>query len=162
ILEGSPPANNQPVRVVAAPGSAWRYSGGGFEVSEQLLADLTGTPFVRFAAEAVLEPAGMASSTFEQPPPAALAARAASGDDLHGRPLDGRWRIYPEHAAAGLWTTPSDLARFVLALADAPGERGRRLLGAKAVGEMLREQWPGAGLGVQVFGPRFEKGGSNA
>src|SRR5262245_60566542 len=88
ILDGSPPANNRPVRIVVAPGSAWRYSGGGFEVSEQLVSDVTGTPFVRFAAEAVLQPVGMASSTFEQPPPPALAARTASGHNLRGRPLD--------------------------------------------------------------------------
>jgi CubicO group peptidase (beta-lactamase class C family) len=87
----------------------FRYSGGGYVVLQSLLEEATGTPFARLADEVVLDPLGMRDSTFEQPLPADLHARAARDD----------WHVYPEAAAAGLWTTPEDLARFAVAIQSA-------------------------------------------
>jgi CubicO group peptidase (beta-lactamase class C family) len=98
ILDGLPPANTQPVRVETRPGAEFRYWGGGYVLLQLLLEDVTGKPFDELAAELVLGPLGMDDSTFAR------------------RPGDGH--RYPEQAAAGLWTTPSDLARFVLALQE--------------------------------------------
>ena len=105
VLEGRPPANTDPVRVEPEARGAHRYSGGGYVVVQALVADTTGLPFAKAAAELVLYPLGMGDSTFEQPLPAALQGRAA-----------GAGNIYPEAAAAGLWTTPRDLALFGCAL----------------------------------------------
>ena len=96
ILDGLPPANTPPVRVQSRPGSEFGYSGGGYVLLQLLLEDVTGTRFEQLADELVLAPLGMADSTFAQRP--------------------GAWHRYPEQAAAGLWTTPADLARFLLAL----------------------------------------------
>lgn len=96
ILDGEPPANTAPVRLEATPGSGFRYSGGGYVLLQLLLEEVTGTPFAELAAEHVLGPLGMASTTFS--------------------PRSGPGHVYPEEAAAGLWTTAADLARFVLAL----------------------------------------------
>lgn len=96
ILDGEPPANTPPVRIEAPQGSGFAYSGGGYVLVQLLLEDVTGRPFAELAAELVLDPLGMADSTFVQRP--------------------GKWHLYPEQAAAGLWTTPPDLARFMLAL----------------------------------------------
>jgi|SRR5271154_594065 len=100
VLDGLPPT------VGAAP-DRFRYSGGGYAIVQQLITDATGSPFASVARELVLGPLGMASSTFEQAPP--------------GTPARPDWRIYPEAAAAGLWTTPEDLARFVCALQAGTG-----------------------------------------
>src|SRR5262245_10533451 len=116
VLNGNGPANTKPIRVDIVPGSKTRYSGGGFTVMQQLIIDVTGEALPRFMQDSVLKPLGMAASTFEQPPPDACRALTAQGYYADGTPVEGRWHVYPEMAAAGLWTTPSDLARFAIGL----------------------------------------------
>ena len=118
ILDGAPPANSPKVTVIAVPGSGFRYSGGGYEIAEALMQDATGKAFPNLMQELVLEPAGMTRSTFAQPLPAVLQADAASGHFGDGRELPGRWRVCPEHAAAGLWSTPTDIAKLLVRLAE--------------------------------------------
>jgi CubicO group peptidase (beta-lactamase class C family) len=119
ILDGEPPANSPPVRVVRIPGTQESYSNGGYLIVAQLLEDVLGKPFEEIMQEAVFGPAGMTSSTFEQSLPADWVARAATA---HGWDTDA-WRESPGLVApgkwhaqdvglSGLWTTASDLARF--------------------------------------------------
>jgi CubicO group peptidase (beta-lactamase class C family) len=103
------PRHTPPVRVNLLPGLHFRYSGGGTTVVQQLLVDVTGEPYPGLLRRLVLEPVGMLDSTFEQPLPQHLHQRAASGHHVYGSRITGRWHVYPEMAAAGLWTTPSDL-----------------------------------------------------
>ena len=116
ILDGRKPANSEPIRVESVPGAKWGYSGGGYVVVQQLVTDVMGIPFSELVREKVLAPLGMVYSTFRQPLPADLEVNAAAGHDSDGAMIKGRWHTYPEMAAAGLWTTPSDLARVVLEL----------------------------------------------
>lgn len=83
---------------------------------QQLLVDVTGRDFPTLAADLVLDPLGMRDSTFAQPLPAELAGTAATGHHPGPVPVPGRWHTYPEMAAAGLWSTAADLARFFLAI----------------------------------------------
>jgi CubicO group peptidase (beta-lactamase class C family) len=106
ILDGVPPSVTPAIRVDPAQRDRFCYSGGGYVVIQQLIADITGVPFAQAARSLVLEPLGMTRSTFEQPLPVGLRPAAARQD----------WHAYPESAAAGLWTTPEDLARYVCAL----------------------------------------------
>ncbi len=110
ILEGRSPANSPPVRVVSRPGGQEAYSGGGYQIAEMLMHDASGRSYAELAASLVFGPLKMMNSHFDHPLPGALAATAAEGHDNAGRPLPGRWHNYPELAAAGLWTTPTDLA----------------------------------------------------
>src|SRR5262245_5289427 len=114
ILDGTPPANTQAIRVDMLPGSQWRYSGGGYVLSQQVLADVTGVPLPKLLRDTVLAPLGMTLSTYEQPLPAARLAEVAMPHNGEGQPLPEGPHVYPELAAAGLWTTPSDLARYAL------------------------------------------------
>ena len=114
VLDGAKPANTGAIRVNVVPGSLWRYSGGGFTVMQQMIIDATGKPFPEFMRETVLAPLGMTSSTYEQPLPADRQSHAATGHYPDGRPVAGKWHVYPEMAAAGLWTTAPDLARFAI------------------------------------------------
>ena len=116
ILDGTTPAQSAPVRVDATPGTRWRYSGGGYTVAQQLAVDVSGEPFPALVRSRVLAPAGMDASTFEQPLRTTFALRAAAGHTAGSTRLPGDAHIYPDLAAAGLWTTPTDLARFALAL----------------------------------------------
>lgn len=157
ILDGAAPANTAPVRLQTAPGTHYAYSGGGYEIVQMALEDASGEPFAPLAAETVLAPLGMTKSAFAQPPDADIIAAAASAHAA-GRVMTGRFRTYPELAAAGLWTTPSDLARFFAAL--------RGSAGFIDAGTMLAPVAPGYGLGMELAGEgasrRFGHSGANA
>lgn len=114
ILLGQPPSNTGPVVFRRPPYVAYKYSGVGLEIVQLLLTDVVGQPFEAILQNKVLAPLGMTDSTFAQPLPERLAARAARGHDANGARLDVPWRVYPELSAAGLWTTASDLAKFVI------------------------------------------------
>lgn len=139
-LDGVKPANSQPIRVDSAPGFQWRYSGGGFMVVQQLLIDVTGERFPELMSRLVLQKVGMKNSTFEQPLPARLAARAARGHRETGEMVKGNWHIYPEMAAGGLWTTPSDLARLVIELQRSNAGKSEEILSAQTTREMFTGQ----------------------
>jgi CubicO group peptidase (beta-lactamase class C family) len=106
VLDGVAPSVTPAVRADPATRGRFRYSGGGYAVIQQLITDITGLPFADAARALVLEPLGMTRSTFEQPLPPHRSPAAARHD----------WHVYPESAAAGLWTTPGDLARYACAL----------------------------------------------
>jgi len=163
ILDGEKPANSSPIRVDILPGSKFRYSGGGFTVVQQLLEDQLHQPFARVMQETVLTPLGMKDSTFEQPLPAAIAQRAATGTRDGGASVKGGVHVYPEQAAAGLWTTPSDLARLALEVSKAAQGKSRRLLSRAMAKQLLTRQPPGTfGLGFGLpGGTRFAHGGAN-
>jgi CubicO group peptidase (beta-lactamase class C family) len=166
VLNGEKPANTPPIRVDAVPGAAWRYSGGGYTVLQQMLIDVSGRLFPELLQQTVLKPLGMQNSTYEQPLPAVLAPRAATGHGVLRQPVKGRWHVYPEMAAAGLWTTPSDLARFAIGLQQSLAERPNAIISPAMAREMLTVQKASGGLGVFLSGSgktrRFEHGGGNA
>jgi CubicO group peptidase (beta-lactamase class C family) len=120
ILYGVPPANSPPVTLIAEPGSAYHYSGGSYEVAEALMVDVAQAPFPGLMDALVLKPAGMSRSTFMQPLPRTPEWQAVTGHSADGKEILGGWHVFPEHAAAGLWSTPTDLANLLLLL-GAPG-----------------------------------------
>jgi CubicO group peptidase (beta-lactamase class C family) len=149
ILDGLPPANTPPIRVEVAPGTEWRYSGGGITVVQQLLSDVSGQPFERVLREAVFQPAGMTSTLAGQRLPADRAAAAATAHAA-GAPVEGGWRMHPEIAAAGLWSTAPDLARFGVAVLRAiRGDRGA-LLGSAIARDLATRQIGDWGLGFAL------------
>ncbi|HEY6333875.1 MAG TPA: serine hydrolase domain-containing protein, partial [Blastocatellia bacterium] len=136
VLDGTKPANTAPIRVDIDPGSEWRYSGGGYTVMQQMLIDVTGKPFPEILNDAVLSPVGMTESSYEQPLPESWQGRTATAH-RNGAPIKGRWHIYPEMAAAGLWTTPSDLARFAIEIQRSFEGQSNKVLSASMTKLML-------------------------
>jgi CubicO group peptidase (beta-lactamase class C family) len=136
VLDGEPPAATRPVRAGPAGRRAFRYSGGGYAVIQQLICDVTGLSFAQAAQGLVLEPLGMTHSTFAQPLPDSLRPVAARRD----------WRVYPECAAAGLWTTPGDLARYACALQAALAGRPSAVR-ATVAAQVLTPRTPLTGRG---------------
>jgi len=147
ILDGTKPANTPAVRVDLVPGTRVRYSGGGVTVEQLLMMDVTGKPFPALMRELVLDRIGMTGSGYEQPLPPARAAVAASGADTGGKTIPGRWHVYPEMAAAGLWTTPTDLANFAVEIALSRHGKSNRILSEKITALMLTPVLGEAGLG---------------
>jgi CubicO group peptidase (beta-lactamase class C family) len=153
ILDGAPPANSPPVRVEAIPGSRYAYSGGGFEIVQALIEATTKVKFQDALQDLLLRPAGMANSYFLQPLPGELVRRAATGHDANGNELPGGWRVVPELAAGGLWTSAMDLAHLSLELERAyRGESGALLTRATAQAMMTQQNGGPYGLGAAVAG----------
>jgi CubicO group peptidase (beta-lactamase class C family) len=144
------------------PGSRYAYSSLGYGVLQQVLVDTTGRPFDALARTTVFAPLGMRDSLFAATLPAALAPHAAKGHALDGTPLAGGWHCYPEQAAAGLWTTAADLARFAIALQD----RNHAFLSKRQLGMLLTPVRDDYGLGFELDHtgkePAFHHSGSNA
>ncbi len=165
ILNGEAPANSAPVAVDLVPGSEWRYSGGGYVVMQQALTDVTGAAFPELMRQRVLQPIGMQYSTFEQPLPDALSDSAGSGYYADGTAVPGRHHIYPEMGAAGLWTTPSDLARFLIELQLSLRGEANAVLSRENTEMLLAEVMNGYALGFAVWTDRgqeyFGHGGAN-
>jgi CubicO group peptidase (beta-lactamase class C family) len=152
VLDGAPPTNTAPIRVDTTPGAIWRYSGGGYTIAQQLMIDVTGQPFARYMQTTVLGPIGMTSSSYEQPLPSARAALTATGYYADLTPVRGRWHVYPEMAAAGLWTTPTDLARFAIEVQETLAGRGHGVVSPAMARQYVTEQKNGDALGVFVHG----------
>jgi CubicO group peptidase (beta-lactamase class C family) len=164
ILNGQRPANSAPIRVDTVPGSEWRYSGGGYVVMQQLVTDLTWEPFSSYMEKTVLKPLEMRSSTFLQVLPDALAGRVATGyTGPSHTAVKGRWRIHPELAAAGLWTTAGDLARFAIGVQRSLAGTSNPVISQSMTREMLTRQSDGSGLGFFLGGNplKFDHNGDN-
>ncbi len=165
VLEGAKPANSAPVVADIQPGTQWRYSGGGYTVMQFLVTEQYGEPFPQIMRGQVLDPLGMNESTYQQPLPAAKRPLAATGYRSNGNPVEGNYHTYPEMAAAGLWTSASDYARYVMGIQEtARGERSP-VLSRDMVDTMLTPGIGGWGLGPQIARDGdslvFEHGGAN-
>jgi CubicO group peptidase (beta-lactamase class C family) len=162
VLDGVKPANTAPVRVDIVPGTKTRYSGGGTTIVQLMLMNQLKKDFPQIMRETVLAPLGLKHSTYEQPLPPALASMAASGTRSNGASVEGQWHVYPEMGAAGLWTTPSDLARIAIEVSKARAGRSARVVSHAMAKQVLTKQSEGFGLGFQLGdGDRFGHSGSN-
>jgi CubicO group peptidase (beta-lactamase class C family) len=170
VLDGQAPANTAPVRVDTFPGAILRYSGGGTTVMQQMMEDVSGRPFALFMRETVLQPLVMPHSSYDYNVSADRAGRIARAHNPQGQPIAGGWHQYPEMAAAGLWTTPSDLARFLIAVHRASNGETVGPITPALARQMLTlqkgEDGSGFGLGLQLNGlgspaAWFGHGGSN-
>jgi CubicO group peptidase (beta-lactamase class C family) len=162
VLDGAAPANTQAVRVVSRPGERWAYSGGGYEIAQQLIEDVSRQRFEEVMAARVFAPLGMRHSGYEQRLSEADRRTHALAHSPAGAPVEAGPHIYPEQAAAGLWSTPSDLALALISVQQSlNGSRGAQ---AQAQTErMLAEIMPGRAMGFDVGGTEgarwFSKGG---
>jgi CubicO group peptidase (beta-lactamase class C family) len=162
VLNGTKPANTPAIRVDMTPATKWRYSGGGYTVMQQLLMDVTGKTFPEVLRENVIDRIGLESSTFEQPVPQRWKARAAT-PHVGGKPANGRYHIYPEMAAAGLWTTAADLAMFAIDIQKSLASTSNRVLSTSNARLMVTPVMNAYALGLSVEGEgdsaRFSHGG---
>ncbi len=114
ILNGEKPANTAAIRSMYEPSLKHEYSGGGTTISQLIIQDVTGKPYDKYMWENVLKPMGMVYSSYTQPPAADKQSLLATGYYNDGKAVKGKYHIYPEQAAAGLWTNPTDLAKYVI------------------------------------------------
>ena len=165
VLNGDKPANSDKIEPDTFPGSIWRYSGGGYTVMQKIVEDVTGEPFPTVMQKRVLGPIGMRHSIYEQPLPERSFAHASIGHRPDGEKVKGNWHTYPEMAAAGLWTTPSDLARYIIEVQRSLEGASNQVLSREMTEKMLSKHLGDWGLGPSLAGEndslRFSHGGSN-
>jgi len=155
ILDGLPPSNVGVVRLERAPLTGYKYSGGAVMIEQLALTDVLGKAFAQIMREYVLDPIGMTNSSYEQPLPPQRAAQAARAHNRAGHAMDAKWHVYPEQAAAGLWTTPTDLAKFVIEVQMALLGKSSRVLSQSMMQEMVTP----VGVGPFAVGFSIEKQG---
>lgn len=166
ILEGHELSNVDVIFMERAPMSLMEYSGGGVTLMQQALSDARGRPFADIMRDDVLRPIGMEHSTFEQPLSPERERTAARAHARDGRSMGAKWHIYPEQAAAGLWTTPGDLARFAIEVQRSAAGKSNRVLSRTFVQEMLSPVGVGdfaVGFSIAKIGQGWylSHGGSN-
>ena len=166
IIDGQPPSNRPQVRLERAPMTGFKYSGGAVTIQELALTEAMGKPLVELARDWVLNPIGMTNSTFEQPLPASREKQAARAHGRNGARMGDPWHVYPEHAAAGLWTTPTDLAKFLIDVQKTLAGQSTKVLSRAMMLEMVAPVGVGpyaVGFAVEKMGEGwyFAHGGSN-
>lgn len=151
ILNGeNPPANSQKVKVIGIPGAQYAYSGGGYLVAQKMLEDLTQKKYANIA-EGFFSKLNMKYSTFQLYYPNEKHPSIAFPHEANGAPEVGGWLIYPESFAAGLWSNPTDLSKFVVAVQKSDEGKSNKILSQKMTQMMLTKQ-PNSpyGLGFEV------------
>ena len=162
VLEGK--GNTDPIINDTIPGSRWSYSGGGYTILQKLVEDVSGMSFENYMQKHILEPVGMKASSFSQPLPQNKFSVASAAYDREGKLIEGYWNNYPEKAAAGLWTTPKDLAVYEMEIQKIlKGEKG--ILAQETVEQMFSKHQRDWGLGPQLRKEGdsllFQHGGKN-
>jgi CubicO group peptidase (beta-lactamase class C family) len=155
VLDGAPPANTAAVRVNMEPGTKFRYSGGGTTIAQLAIMDIEKKPYPQIAQETVLGPLGMTSSTYSQPLPDHTRKKAAAGYRGNGKVVEGKIHIYPEMAAAGLWTTPTDLAKFAIEVQLSLQGKSNKVLTKETITRMVTpfiEEHIGLGFFLEKHG----------
>jgi CubicO group peptidase (beta-lactamase class C family) len=153
ILDGGIPANNDAVKPIRRPGIQMEYSGGGTVITRKILEDMIAPDYAELVKKVVMKPLGMNRSFFGTAPGEGE-KNIATAFDASGNALYGGYFRYPELAPDALWTTPTDLSRFIIALQGSlKGASG--FLNPKMAEEMMRPVLDNAGLGVFIT----EKGG---
>lgn len=155
LLEGEKPATTPPVRVEAVPGTKFAYANGGYLVLELLIEDVTGETFPHYMKRAILDPVQMKDSTFDSPLSPRWARRAANGywEDGKTGVTPGKF-VEPNLAAGGLWTTPTDLAKFLIEIQREYDGTSHKLLHQATVKMLVEPGLGGWGLGFRLGGSR--------
>lgn len=158
--------NTLPIRLKSIPGVNFEYSGGGYTVIEKVIEDITNSPLEEYMEVSILNPIGMSNSTFEQPLPKELHYKASAAYDMKGKIISGLWNNYPEQAAAGLWTTPTDLANYCIEIQEILNDKPNGILSRDMTEQMLTVHKSNWGMGMQIEGVGeklgFTHGGKNA
>jgi len=158
ILNGTPPANSDAILVDQIPQESFRYSGGGYTILQQMMIDINDQEFPMLMKESVFKPLNMKNSTFDQPLADTNLKTAATGYLPDGSIVKGKRFTYPEMAAAGLWTTAEDLAKFVVNIQQTLKGDRNVVISQPTAKEMLAPFMDdgGPGLGVFISKPKDE------
>ena len=136
ILTGQRPANSEAIKPIGYPGFRFQYSGGGTVITRKIIEDVTKSSYAQVVSRTVLDPLQMNRSSYAQSLPTTwLDVATAYGNDY--KQIPGKYTLNPELAPDGLWTTPTDLAKFILAIQQAINGSRNSFLDSNSVSVML-------------------------
>lgn len=124
-----------------------------------MLEDVTHKSFEQLANEEIFRKLSMKHSTFQQPLSKQFDKISATGHGVFGKSFERNF-VQPELAAGGLWSTPTDLARFVTEIVRANTGLSTAVLNKELAGLMLTPQFRNWGLGFSINGNTFSHSGS--
>lgn len=150
ILNGTKPANTEPIEVVFEPRSEWRYSGGGYTVLQLLMEEVCGKSFHQLMKENLFDPLGIKNSTFSHNLSKSEEESIAKGYKYDGSMVKGGYHIYPEKTAAGLWCTPSDYAKMVIEIQKAYFGQSNKIVSQKAAETLFTRNRGVMGYGFMI------------
>ncbi len=169
-LQGKLPRYDEEISVVFKPGTNWQYSGGGYVIAQMALEDHMGIPLAEVAEEYLFGPLGMSRSTMKQPNEKGFLQNVAKAHDKDGNVIRTGIPITPQVAPSGLWSTPHDMALFMMDLQKALAGKDTKVISpaaAKRVTDIVTTKTMGGwSLGwerMNGFGNRewFSHGGAN-
>jgi CubicO group peptidase (beta-lactamase class C family) len=149
IIEGKRPANTDELFLYKEPGKDFSYSGGGYVLAQKIVCDVLNRDFEDIMQEIVLQPFGMKNSTYLQPLPKDMEADIAFGIDYYDLQIKNGYCIMPELSAAGLWTTPYDLATYGIEMIKAL-KGDSKIIKKETVQAMINPVTPSYGLGFAI------------
>lgn len=154
VLNGE--GNTPPILIDTIPGTLWRYSGGGYTIMQKVIEDVSGQSLEAYMRDHILPELGMGASTYQQPLGSKYALQGSAAFNSEGEQVEGLWHNYPEQAAAGLWTTPTDLANYCIQIQEIYEGKEGGLLTKNTVEAMLTKHQGDWGLG-----PALQKEGDS-
>ena len=166
ILDGKKPANTDAVRSAFEPGIRFTYSGGGTMITQQLITDVQKQPYDQYMRDHVLRKLGMNESFYTVPPPTDKSPLLATAYGYDGNPKKGRYHLYPEQAAASLWTHPEDLTKYIIETQLAYAGKSSKVLNHEMTQKRLTP-FPDSNSAMGAFVSKkgdatyFEHGGAN-
>ena len=154
ILNGK--GNTPAVEVQSVPGTEWKYSGGGYLILQKLIEDVSGDSFENYMQRILFEPLGMMNSTFKTYKVKDSIPRIVYGHKKNGKVIKEGWRLHPESAPAGLWSTTGDIGLYIIEIQSILAGEKNGILNKESIEEMLKPHMNNAGLGPYT---RKEKNG---
>ena len=142
VLEGAFPANTDAVVVDIQPGTQMRYSGGGTTLAQLTLQDEANEPLPTMSQRLLFKPLGMTRSGFDQPISKKLSNNMATPYDGDGAPIKGGAHTYATLAAAGMWSTPSDMLKMASGVRSAYLGQKTDWISQASAQEMLTNNTP--------------------
>lgn len=115
VLDGKRPANSPAVRSLFQPGLKFQYSGGGIVISQLIVENITGESYENYMKKNVLDPIGMSNTYYTFPiPKEGQKSNLATAYYNNGKEVNGKFHIYPVQAVGSSWTTPTDIAKYII------------------------------------------------
>lgn len=157
ILEGNGPANSEKVISIIPANQEFKYSGGGTTISQLILTDNANVTYENFISNYIFTPLKIENS-FYSIQEEKYTKNISSGHTRKGKPLKNNYNFYPESAAAGLWTTTSDLANILIDFQLSLNDNEGKILSKESAVEMIKPVLNNSNSGLGVF---LEKQGEN-
>ncbi|KTD34947.1 AMPC cephalosporinase [Legionella moravica] len=161
LFLGVPPATNPPLTVTGIPGQKYSYCNGCYSILQMFLEDVTSKTYSELMSAQILKPAGMTNSFFDNHLFIKSPEKVALPYDPERHRFPQAPTTSPIYATGLLWSTPTDLARFLIAIQQSLTSSHGLLTRSQALALITPSSTPTRGLGFFIsdqYGNEYRKG----